>query len=174
MNAFAVQLHVASAPSPLVDRRALSQAWYDALHLAEDSAGRSSRGPSGSRSGTVLLSNARSFRPGKVCSPTFYSRLPWPRKKLEHPSDNGAPSVRPPHERRAPASQLARHIVSKLTRYPHHLRFVIDGERGRVILHVVRGRDGVRMVAFCSDAMRADVEKALAQARFAAAGVSAR
>jgi hypothetical protein len=41
----------------------------------------------------------------------------------------------------------------------------------RVVLHVLRAGGGVHLVALCAAALRSDVEKALAQVRFALAGV---
>ena len=50
-------------------------------------------------------------------------------------------------------------------------RFVIESARGRVIVHVVRRDDRVHLAAICGESVRGEVEKALAQARFALAGM---
>jgi hypothetical protein len=53
-------------------------------------------------------------------------------------------------------------------------RFVIESARGRVTVHVLRRDDRVHLVALCGTAMRGDVEKAMAHARFALAGIGVR
>jgi len=181
MNAFATRFDLVRAQSPAVDRRSLSQAWYDALHLAN--ASRDFAGCSGVRPGTVPLSNARISPPGKFCSPTFSSRHPWLQKKLERRSENGAPGARPhserraaglrSRERRAETSTLAREIALKIKHNPSALRFVIDVPRGRVVVHLLRRNGQTQIFAMCAAPMRAEVEKALAHARFALAGSGA-
>ena len=177
MNAFAATVTVASVPSPSQDRRALSQAWYNSLHLAErDIAGHAS----GTRAVNVPLSNARLFHPGKACSPTFSSRPPWLQKKLERLSRNVVHPARPQSterispERRAGIMPLARVVAERIKNNPSLARFVLETPQGRVMVHVVRGPEGVTVWALCPKAMHARVERALAQARLALAGMGAR
>ena len=168
MNAFAARFELALSPSPLVDRRALSQAWYDALHLVEaDAASRAGHGD-------VPLADARLFHPGKVCSPTFPSRHPWLREKLERRTGNVS-HVRHAHsevkiksERR---DQLARKIIKEFIARPGVTQFVIKTAQGRVCLFVLRNAHGVHVAAVCPPAMRARIEGALAQARCTLAGM---
>jgi hypothetical protein len=165
MHAVAAKFDLVAVRSAGVDRRSLSQAWYDALHLATSS--------SGTRREDVPLLNARLFPRGKVCSPTFPSRHPWLREKLERPSGN-VPRVALPTkevnelgERRARLTSLAGDIVARLRSQPKATRFVFETPQGRVCLYVVRGERHVQIAAFCPAALRDVVQRALAQVRYA-------
>ncbi len=180
MHAVAAKFDLVAVRSPGVDRRALSKAWYDALHLAS----RSASGPrrSVSQRGNIPLLDARLFHPGKVCSPTFPSRHPGgacPERsaakskgeKLERPSRNVTatelPTKRSLEERRARLTSLAGDILERLRAQPRATRFVFEVPQGRVCLYVVRGERRVQIVAFCPAALRDVVERALAQVRYA-------
>lgn len=165
MHAVAAKFDLVTVRSPGVDRRSLSQAWYDALHLAS---------ASGARRSNVSLLNARLFPRGKVCSPTFPSRHPWLREKLERPSGNVHRIASPAREevsvckeRRARLTSLASDIVARLRSQPRATRFVFEVPQGRVCLYVVRGVRSVQVVAFCPPALRDVVGKALAEVRYA-------
>jgi hypothetical protein len=149
------------------DRRALSQAWYSALHLAGRSVGvpppdgtavtqRSAhRGPSLARSAPNPAEHAR-------CGGQRLSRAAAPR----------ATSAEAP-ERRLARSELARRIERGLARRTPRsgaASFAIRAGGGRV--HLVVRADGARtrVVAVCAPPLRERVERALAQARFALAG----
>lgn len=166
MHAVAAKFDLVSVRSPGVDRRALSQAWYDALHLA-----RTDRSRAVAQRGNIPLLNARLFHPGKVCSPTFPSRHPWLREKLERPSRNvtatDLPTKRLLGDRRARLSALATDILVRLRSQPKATRFVFEVPQGRVCLYVVRGERRVQIVAFCPAVLRDVVEKALGQVRYA-------
>jgi hypothetical protein len=164
MHAIAAKFDLVSVRSPGVDRRALSQAWYDALHLAS---------ASGARRSDISLLNARLFHPGKVCSPTFPSRHPWLREKLERPSGNVHRIASPTGEvsvfgeRRGRLSRLASEIVARLRSQPKATRFVFEVPQGRVCLYVVHSERRTQIVAFCPPALRDVVERALVQVRYA-------
>jgi hypothetical protein len=166
MHALAARFDLVAVRSASVDRRSLSQAWYDSLRLA-------SRGCLGPRRANVPLRNARLFHPGKVCSPTFPSRHPWLREKLERPSGNvpriadPKPNLSDTRERRARLSVLASDIVARLRSEPRATRFVFEVPQGRVCLYVVRGERSSQVVAFCPSALRDVVERALVQVRYA-------
>ena len=166
MHAVAAKFDLVTVRSPGVDRRALSQAWYDALHLARTDYSRAV-----AQRSNISLRSARLFHPGKVCSPTFSSRHPWLPKKLERPSGNVTATELPTKkflgERRARLSPLARDIALRLRRQPKATRFVFDVPQGRVCLYVVRGERRIQIAAFCSPALRDAVEKALVQVRYA-------
>jgi hypothetical protein len=70
--------------------------------------------------------------------------------------------------------RLAKDIAAKIKNSPHASRFIIETPRGRVMVHVLRRDESVHLLAFCGAAVREDVEKALAQARFALAGMGVR
>ena len=81
-------------------------------------------------------------------------------------------------ERRAPTSELARRIERRIARQVPRTAaasFAISAGDGRV--HVIVRSDGAstRILAVCAPALRASVERALAQARFtlAARGIRA-
>lgn len=166
MHAVAAKFDLVAVRSPGVDRRALSQAWYDALHLARTDCSRAVAQP-----GNTPLRSARLFHRGKVCSPTFSFRHPWLPKKLERPSGNvtatDLPTKRVSGERRAKLTSLAGDIVARLRAQPKATRFVFDVPQGRVCLYVVRGERRSQIVAFCPPAIRDAVEKALVQVRYA-------
>ena len=166
MHALAARFDLVAVRSPGVDRRALSEAWYDALHLAC-----ANRSRAGAQRSNIPLLNARLFHPGKVCSPTFSSRHPWLPKKLERPSGNVAatelPTKKNLSERRARLGQLACDIVSRLRSEPKATRFVFDLPQGRVCLYVIRGERSAKIAAFCPPSLRDVVEKALMQVRYA-------
>lgn len=150
------------------DRRALSQAWYSALHLAERSRPRDRGG----------LPRARSRHEPQTAHAE--------QRIAGHPAGSPA-AARPSHEadtprrmetrgaaeRRAPKTELAHRIERRIARHAPRTApasFAISAGDGRV--HVLVRSDGAatRIVAVCAPALRASVERALAQARFALAG----
>lgn len=146
------------------DRRALSQAWYSALHLAE---------------------RARSEPPSQARRASGVHTGPGPRER-----DRGADAPHAPHaaqrvparagstatitgvlERRAPASELARRIERALVHRPPatSASIAIAGAGGRVHVLLRIGNGTTRIVALCAPQLKERVERALAQARFALA-----
>ncbi|BDE07582.1 hypothetical protein WPS_28580 [Vulcanimicrobium alpinum] len=149
------------------DRRALSEAWYHALHVAEPAA-----------------------RAAAPASPRRHAATPSPPNRL----DAAAPrarrgearprrsvagvTAREPRtplagDRRAPRSELARRVERALGRSAAAVApaaFSLRLDAGRV--HVLIRSDGARtrVVAVCAPALRETVERALAHARFALAG----
>lgn len=158
MNALHARFDLVTVQSPSVDRRALSQAWYSALHIA----GRSPRArcafvchPEHQRGTAKWWQGCRG--PSLRASATPYARDDkWGERHLE---------------RRRPTSRLASEIVERVKSNLSATRFVIESARGRVIVHVVRRDDRVHLAAICGESVRGEVEKALAQARFALAGM---
>ena len=181
-EAFTVQntsgVAVVATHLAVADRRALSQAWYSALHLAERTpaahanavrAGRgahpheavaSSRfqGGAGARDGTPRAASSSSSRT-------------TPRARHDE-------SARARHDdafardRRAPKTVLARRIERALVRCVppgSPCSVTVNAAGGRVRLLVRSDANGTRVVAVCGDALRERVERALAQARFALA-----
>ncbi|HEY0394360.1 MAG TPA: hypothetical protein VGD01_07670 [Candidatus Elarobacter sp.] len=155
------------------DRRALSQAWYSALHLADPA----QRAP--------LTAGARSS-PGAVPGS---ARGPHPAAARDGLNRGSAGARGPdranarrdpfaePCERRMPKTELARRIERALTRRSPRERaasFAVRTAGGRV--HLVVRCDGARtrVVAVCAPPLRERVERALAQARFALAGCGVR
>jgi hypothetical protein len=159
-----VGFSILSAPLAEIDRRALSQAWYSALHLAKE------------RSGTQPepMLRAQPTAPSPVMpraqGPATQRRLPI-----------ASPPTRAYHvpvraegagERRAARSLLARRIERELFCPAHpanRATFSVAGSAARVHVSIQRERSGLRLVAVCSPRVRAIVARALEQARFALA-----
>jgi hypothetical protein len=156
---------------PDIDRRALSQAWFSALHLAQ---------PSDGHVAAVAMTSI-STRAGKA---------PGPPAALAPPSA-GAPAraltkgVRAElaapleTERRKPGGELTRRIERAIVRHvarvaQHSTAIVVDAGDGRVHLLVRTDRATTRIVALCSPQLRDRVDRALAQARFALAAAGTR
>jgi hypothetical protein len=149
------------------DRRALSQAWYSALHLAE-------RPPAAMHAPSA----AESFRaaPSGTRNPSAAARqLANDTAREARRTARGATVRHDPHaagaERRIPKTELARRIERALTRrLPHTAAsFAVRGGGGRVALIVRTDGAFTRIVAVCAPPLRERVERALAQARFALA-----
>src|ERR1700736_1039320 len=150
------------------DRRALSQAWYSALHVAEHMPSArppapapprtACRGAGGTRGafGAVQHGSAGDTRGARA------ARDATPRR----PDESGA------LERRATKSERARRVerrpAGRQERRPAP-SFVVPGAGGRVQV-VVRSDGGrTRILAVCAMPLREPVERALAHARVALA-----
>ncbi|MBV8375357.1 MAG: hypothetical protein JO302_07575 [Candidatus Eremiobacteraeota bacterium] len=162
-----LQISVLSAPLACIDRRALSQAWYSALHRAREP---KLQAPSRSRTFAQLSVSHRipATRSERVRA--------FERGIVRLPSTGNVRELRLADvrdERRAERSRLARDI-ERVFRSAHTLgkrasfTFAMDGKRVHVILQS-RG-DRVVLVAVCSAAARGIVAAALVQARYALAG----
>lgn len=146
------------------DRRALSQAWYSALHLAQ-------RAPVTQRPQTrhviagvmraeTALTHETSHAPVVRTQPAARMRA-QPARVVP-----GEASL----ERRRPACETVRRVEHALTklaaqRYGQAAQ-TVDVAGGRVRLLVRTDRAATRIVAVCSAPLREPVERALAQARF--------
>jgi hypothetical protein len=147
------------------DRRALSQAWYSALHLDRSDV----RAAAAPRRATYAVAPGAQ-RP-RAASPS--ERVP------AQASTHGAASNRhaahanraavPLERRRLPtdATRRVERAVERIVHAPHQRTsqtIAIDG--GRVTLLVRSEPGATRIVALCSEPVRAGVERALAHARF--------
>jgi|SRR5579872_1477215 len=166
MHAVAAKFDLVTVRSPGVDRRTLSQAWYDALHLA------SAPRRSVSQRGNMPLRNAR--RCVIPVRPLVFARargtpitVPPQRGPSTPSGDEGPHRDDKSVERRARLARLASDILVQLRSKPKATRFVFEVPQGRVCLYVVRGERRVQIAAFCPPALRDVVEKALAQVRYA-------
>lgn len=163
---------VLSAPLAAIDRRALSQAWYSALHCA-------------SKSESPLAERARCRIPTNDAARTFSQRAP---REYSQPREVSRPTVSRErnakiHERcagcdadrRARRSFLARRIERRFSNpqaASQRATLSAGGKRVHVMVQASGGR--VRLVAVCAPAIRETVARALAQVRFtlASRGVS--
>jgi hypothetical protein len=153
------------------DRRALSEAWYSALHLAHDAS------PARSATAQRVVADARPaalarVAPAQVRGERLAAPLP---ARARHDANAGGAVV---PERRRPVNENARRIeraVERLSaRRPVPAAHTLDVAGGRVRLLVHHDAKGLRIVALCSSPLREVVERALASARFALAGTGAR
>ncbi len=153
------------------DRRALSEAWYSALHLAHDAG--PARMPAAQRS----AEDARPAVLARVAAvPPHRERvIAPPPTRVRHAADARASAV---PERRRPPSETTRRIeraVERLSaRRPVPATHTLDVAGGRVRLLVHHDGTALRIVALCSNPLRDVVERALASARFALAGSGVR
>jgi len=163
------RIEVLTTQLAATDRRALSQAWYSALHLAEQPARMASVGR---RAETM-----RSAEPSRAPS------APAPARVIADPARTVTPTSRPVTrrdgvdsayaERRAAKSTLARKLERALTHRAGRERlssFALRTAGGRIHLMVRNDGIRIRLVAICAPSLRDRVERALAQARFALAG----
>jgi len=158
---------VVAAQLAATDRRALSQAWYSALHLADHA-------PRTTPARGALAASARIGG----SSPLAGSAPP---AGISHVPPGGRPAVRAAiprtasaeaHERRFARTELARSIERGLARRTPRsgaVSFAIRtrGARVHLVVRVDGGRS--RVVAVCPAVLRERVERALAHARFALA-----
>lgn len=146
------------------DRRTLSQAWFDALHLAHETAPLRSRVPSHE---SVTHEPAYASHEAHA-TPTLTAQRHADMRVAVRSDERTLPIER---ERRSQRSELARRIERAIVRRtPAPLAsLAIRADAGRVHL-LVRSEGGrTRIVALCLPAQRGAVEAALAQARFALA-----
>jgi hypothetical protein len=147
------------------DRRSLSQAWYDALHLV-------AHDPRAGDSVQQRYSEAKRFgrAPARSREDRAGARSETVRAVRTH-ADPAAGAMLP--ERRAPKTELARRIERVLARprAQHAASSVaIHAADGRVQILVRGDGERTRIVALCVPTLRERVDRALAQARFALAG----
>jgi hypothetical protein len=176
------------------DRRALSQAWYSALHLADHTppppprARLASAASSPAHEATLATRTARGAtaehpavgaRDRRTSSERVAARSERSAQALGERA--ASPTVVGPRrdahtaaaERRGP-TELARRIERGLAqqRAPHAgaASFTIQAAGGRVHIVVRSNGDRTRVVAVCAPPLRERVERALAHVRFALAG----
>jgi hypothetical protein len=150
------------------DRRALSQAWYSALHLADHPAG-------ATRASTRALSRSAPRQAVQPAARTLEASAGRPRCGDRAPSRAATPNAvcgGVPERRRA-RSELACRIERTLAhRTPRAgvASFAIRTAAGRIQLVVRVDGTCTRVLAVCAPPLRERVERALAHARFALAG----
>lgn len=162
---------VVATQLPGTDRRALSQAWYSALHLAEKSTPHIPARPlAGPASSAHVPTSAHTI------SSIHRSELRVNAVAGERGARTAVPSGA--SERRAPRTELAQRIERALVPRPRapmvaSASLAIKARDGRVHLLVRTDGSTTRIVALCAPALRERVESALAQARFALAAAGA-
>lgn len=149
------------------DRRALSEAWYSALHLAREAApGRPAARAATLTAGAVTTAHTIPLAAAQREPAT--TGLPV-RARREASARTGEPFDR----RRLPsetARRIERAVAALSARRPVPAAHTVDVAGGRVRLLVHNDGCAMRIVALCSSPLREHVERALASARFALAG----
>jgi hypothetical protein len=160
-----LDLCILTAPLAAIDRRALSQAWYSALHLAKEGPSATTRPPQAEPSVTSVYA-PRPRHDG--CATTRNMEAATTPLCARRKS----PTAAEPLERRAARSTLARRIerafldpARKLAR----ATFALEGTKARVHVALQTNETGMRLVAVCPTTLRAGVARALDQARYALA-----
>ena len=152
----------------ITDRRALSQAWYSALHVAERAPATTPRACAGQeRQSTTAV------RPSAVAPASAQRRACAPSTNRLRRATPGRGAVAGPGlERRAPQTELAGRIERFLARRAQRgvpASFAVRVAGGRVHLLVRSDGARTRVVAVCAASVRERVDRALAHARFALA-----
>ena len=155
---------------PCTDRRALSQAWYSALHLAER-APRSRGARAAAHAEKAAPRRAAQTARGSALQPAGDGAARRSCKPLRAPSPRRhvCASAR---ERREPRSALTRctgHSQAWRLRRALPSAFAVCAANGGVHLLVRADGTRTRVVALCAPRLRERVERALAHARFALA-----
>lgn len=171
-----LEVSILAAPVAAMDRGALSQAWYSALHLAQ-------RSPQQRQTGTLQSVH-------DAAQHQQQSKRPCAQVTKTSHSNAGAPTVSRPHDAR-PAkeasldvsaartpSQLSKRIELRFAANHHPVaRATFSLGRGAARVHIIMQTNGstARLVAICRPQMRDIVARALAEARLAlnARGMSA-
>jgi len=172
MTTAARSVAVVATRLPDIDRRALSQAWFSALHLAEPATGRA---PAARPATAPPGGGGRPQRESaEIAKPLGGTRVPQ-----RTDTSRLASIPLPQTERRKGGGELARRIeraiVKHVAREPQRAAAIaIDAGDGRVHLLVRTDRATTRIVALCSPHLRERVDRALAHARFALAACGTR
>ena len=147
------------------DRRTLSQAWFDALHLASKGSPRAEHAQSTPRERSTRADVRARSSDERMRDPMQVHRAS---KSIGRDDRSQRPLGR---ERRIERSELSHRIERAVARRtPEALTsMVIRAEDGRVQLLVRCEGKRTRIVALCLPAQRVAVEAALAHARFALA-----
>jgi hypothetical protein len=156
---------VLAAPLAAIDRRALSQAWYSALHCTS---GKQTQAATTSKiqsaSGKIAVRPLQTHRDEDRRAPAAQ------RRSVSGDKTNVRDTCPVATDRRAGRSALASRIERTFLHPRSAVRratFVSGGKRVHVLIHASEGR--IRLVAVCPLAIRGAVASALAQARFALA-----
>jgi hypothetical protein len=171
------------------DRRALSQAWYSALHLATGVP--RARAPvtrtarCESSSARRLAGNGAASHAGTVAAKTPGGGRSGPARERSAPRATASGETAAAlAQRRGPKNAAAPHAERGLARRSQHdspgdlsagtASFAVRAANGRVHLVVRTAGGTTRVVAVCVPALRERVERALAQARIALTGAGMR
>lgn len=155
---------ILTAPLAAIDRRALSQAWYSALHLAQE---------------RPLATRLPQAEPSVPClhAPQQKHAADATTRRVEAATTTlrahrKSRTAAEPFERRAARSTLARRIERTFldpARKTARATFALEGAKARVHVALQTSETGMHLVAVCPTALRSGVARALDQARYALA-----
>ncbi|MFN2528461.1 MAG: hypothetical protein ABR584_07060 [Candidatus Baltobacteraceae bacterium] len=164
MNMQAPAFSVLSTPVALCDRRALSEAWYSALHMHKEHASSgASNAPAANRGTFATQAHVRGAVASGTADPTSLSAAVRVGAALALP---GVPA----NDRRVSRTKLAEKIEQAFLRPktpPKHASFALEGVRGRVQILLQQQGSQTQIVALCPPSAREVVARALSQARYA-------
>lgn len=165
MNSHAAAFSVLSTPVALCDRRALSEAWFAALHGHKDVP------QTAPRHAAVRVTAGAGAKPAALpqrMQPQSAALLPQRTLRSGGAARTGVVEIA---DRRSGRGTLARDIVRTFARPapPKHASFAIGAGQGRVQILLRSEGPFVQLIALCPPAARAAVAQALADARYALA-----
>jgi hypothetical protein len=150
---------ILSAPLAAIDRRALSQAWYSALHLSRSAPRAHDRSPSAGRAGTEGAVDVRVERAHRR-SRALLALVPCAPRTRTSPSAVADAGRRT----RSPLGRKIEKMIAHPLREQHRATFTIDGTCARVHVILRTSGDLVHVVAICSPSLRTRVSHALSEA----------
>jgi hypothetical protein len=159
---------------PNIDRRALSQAWYSALHLAQPGSGTAAARVTPAATAPSLAAAPRREQAGPAAPTAARGALVQIARRSE------AAVFTAPADRRGSAGELARRIERAVRRSgvlrPPRASAAVAVAIGGGRVHLLVRSDGAttRIVALCAPHLRERVDRALAHARFALAASGSR
>jgi len=156
-----LEFSVLTAPIATLDRRSLSQAWYSALY-GDGKTACSQTSAAKSRTSSVTAPREPMVQRSVQFHETSASTATHARAAVCAPRGGDV-------ERRGPHSPLARKIERAFV-HPRSVSrkaaFALDGEHGRVQVILQSRGSQFKLVAICPPKAKAQVARALAQARY--------
>jgi hypothetical protein len=159
--------NVIAAPLAAIDRRALSQAWYSSLHMAEQRASH----PAGKAPAAQRFDRSLTIERPTRALPT--QRVAKNAKTTSRPAEaHGSMAREADAERRVSRSPLAR-TIERTFLHPQagqrRATFCVGSQKTRVYVAMQRLRGTLHLVAIAPPAVRAEVARALDEARYSLA-----
>lgn len=156
---------ILTAPLAAIDRRALSQAWYSALHLAQSP-------PHPSQPQAQRRSATQAFAGNVTARAKASGHVQTPSPRVARRAALVTPRAGAACDRRTERSRLGAQIERAFLRQGNAAQrtsIVVEGGRERVHLTLQRLSGGLTLVAVCSPRARDTVSRALNEARYALA-----
>ncbi|MBV8355283.1 MAG: hypothetical protein JO101_08190 [Candidatus Eremiobacteraeota bacterium] len=165
----AAAFEVLSLPSLAVDRRTLSQAWYDALHVAQRQSFQSFVATRRAFGAANLSQRAAAPLPAQTRGRRTPASPAGPARAALTARASGAGSALSPRDVRR-ANRVGQRIAAAVRRDTGRASFTLSTANGRVHVVIEQRGGSLRLIALCAPAARRFVERAMAYARFELAG----